>query len=63
MERDSPGQRDNDENTHRPHGSACHFALVLHAHARGGTFDKHGLGKGTVQGFIAGTHAVAPDRV
>jgi hypothetical protein len=39
------------------------FALVLHAHARGGTFDKHGLGKGTVQGFIAGTHAVAPDRV
>ena len=22
-------------------------------------FDKHGLGKGTVQGFIAGTHAVA----
>ena len=24
-----------------------------------GGFDKHGLGKGTVQGFIAGTNAVA----
>jgi predicted oxidoreductase len=23
-----------------------------------GGFDKHGLGKGTVQGYIAGTHAV-----
>jgi hypothetical protein len=27
-----------------------------------GGFDKHGLGKGTVQGFIAGTHAVAEPR-
>jgi hypothetical protein len=27
-----------------------------------GGFDKHGLGKGTVHGFIAGTHAVAETR-
>jgi hypothetical protein len=35
--------------------------LLAGGEAAGG-FDKHGLGKGTVQGFIAGTHAVAePD--
>jgi hypothetical protein len=26
-----------------------------------GGFDKHGLGKGTVQGYLAGTHAAAPE--
>ncbi len=43
---------------HRHAGRRSIPGLFAGGEAAGG-FDKHGLGKGTVQGFIAGTHVVA----